>query len=78
MPTLDELNKKAAAQHERNMERYGNQPRAVLILETEDQVSKLRDAFLHRPPEQVERRIVNIMSLIYAIAGTTNVEPPPL
>ena len=69
MITQDELNKRAAAQHERNTERFGEQTQSVLILETEDQVIKLRDAFLHRSSEQVERRLVNIMSLMYAIGS---------
>ena len=64
----EELNRKAAGQHERNVEHFGKQPQSVLILETEDQVMKLRDAFLHRSTQQVERRIVNIVSLMYAIA----------
>jgi len=56
------------SQHERNLKRWGTQPRATLILEMEDQVAKLRDAFLHRTYNQVFRRLVNIGSLIWAIA----------
>ena len=62
------LKKEIDDQHERNLSRWGKQPQATLILETEDQVAKLRDAFLHRPDNQVHRRIINIGSLLWAIA----------
>ena len=65
---IETLKQEIDAQHERNLSRYGKQPQATLILETEDQVSKLRDAFLHRTDKQVQRRIVNIGSLLWAIA----------
>lgn len=55
------------SQHERNLERWGEQPRATLILEIEDQVGKLRDAFLHRTDDQVRRRVINIGSLLWSI-----------
>lgn len=62
------LNKEIESQQERNLRRYGKQPRATLILEMEDQMGKLRDTFLHRTDDQVLRRLVNIGSLIWAIA----------
>lgn len=77
---IETLKQEIDAQHERNLERYGKQPPATLILEVEDQVGKLRDAFLHRTDNQVQRRIVNIGSLLWAIArelpahGTKNDE----
>lgn len=55
-------------QHQRNLKRWGKQPPATLILETEDQLAKLRDAFLHRTDNQVVRRIVNVGSLLWAMA----------
>jgi len=65
---IEKLKQEIDRQHERNLERWGEQPRATLILETEDQVGKLRDAFLHRTDDQVLRRVVNIGSLLWAIA----------
>lgn len=65
--TEGELNQRAAQQHKRNIDRFGDQPMGLLVLETEDQVAKLRDALLHRTLEQVERRVINIISLMYAI-----------
>jgi len=65
---IEKLNAEIELQHARNMERWGEQPRATLILEMEDQVGKLRDAFLHRTADQVHRRIINIGSLVWAIA----------
>ena len=67
MYTEEDLNKRASEQHKRNIDCFGDQPIGTLVLETEDQVAKLRDALLHRTPDQVERRIVNIISLMYAI-----------
>lgn len=61
---IDEIEK----QQGKNLERWGKQPRATLILEIEDQVGKLRDAFLHRTDSQVLRRIINVGSLLWTIA----------
>lgn len=61
------MNQRAAQQHKRNTDRFGDQPMGLLVLETEDQVAKLRDALLHRTLEQVERRVISIISLMYAI-----------
>lgn len=55
-------------QHKRNLIRWGKQPQATLVLELEDQMAKLRDAFLHRTDNQVLRRLINVGSLIWAIA----------
>ena len=55
-------------QHKRNLVRWEKQPVATLILEMEDQMGKLRDAFLHRTDNQVARRLVNLGSLIWAVA----------
>ena len=65
---IEKLNKLVDEQHERNQMRFGTQPTATLILETEDQVGKLRDALLHRTDGQVARRIVNICSLMWEMA----------
>ena len=66
---IETLKHEIDSQHERNIARWGSrQPRATLILEIEDQVDKLRDAFLHRTDNQVLRRIVNVGSLLWAIA----------
>ena len=65
---IEKLNQLVDEQYNRNKERFGKQPTATLILETEDQVGKLRDAFLHRTEGQVARRIINVCSLMYAIA----------
>ena len=65
---IDTLKKEIDDQHERNKKRWGEQPAATLILEIEDQVGKLRDAFLHRTPNQVQRRMVNVGSLLWAMA----------
>lgn len=65
---IETLKQEIDAQHERNLAHWGAQPRATLILEMEDQVCKLRDAFLHRTDNQVKRRIVNIGSLLWTIA----------
>ena len=65
---IENLKQEIDYQHERNLARWGEQPRATLILEMEDQVGKLRDAFLHRTDNQVRRRIVNIGSLLWVIA----------
>ena len=65
---IEKLKQEIDAQHERNLARYGKQPAGTLILEIQDQVGKLRDAFLHRTDNQVQRRIVNIGSLLWAIA----------
>ena len=67
------LNNRFLDQHRRNLEHFGREPVATLILEVEDQVAKLRDAFLHRPDNQVQRRIVNIGSLLYAIAAAPEI-----
>ena len=64
---IEKLKQEIDEQHERNLARWGEQPRATLILEMEDQVGKLRDAFLHRTDDQVRRRIINIGSLLWAI-----------
>jgi len=61
------LKAKIDEQHNRNMERWGKQSMATLILETEDQLTKLRDAFLHRTSNQVLRRVVNVGALLWAI-----------
>jgi len=65
---IENLKQEIDRQHEVNLARWGEQPRATLILELEDQVGKLRDAFLHRTDNQVRRRIVNVGSLLWAIA----------
>lgn len=65
---IETLKKEIESQQERNVRRYGKQPWATLILEMEDQMGKLRDAFLHRTDDQVLRRLVNIGSLLWAIA----------
>lgn len=65
---IETLKREIDSQHERNLRRWGVQPGATLILEIEDQVAKLRDAFLHRTDNQVERRLINIGSLLWAIA----------
>lgn len=65
---IENLKREIDRQHEVNLARWGEQPRATLILELEDQVGKLRDAFLHRTDNQVRRRIVNVGSLLWAIA----------
>lgn len=62
------LSKEINDQHQRNKQRWGEQATSTLILEMEDQVGKLRDAFLHRTPNQVSRRMVNIGSLLWAMA----------
>ena len=64
---IESLKQEIDRQHEVNLARWGEQPRPTLILEIEDQVGKLRDAFLHRTDSQVRRRIVNIGSLLWAI-----------
>ena len=65
---IEALNKEIDSQYERNIARWGHQPKATLILEVEDQVGKLRDAFLHRTDNQVTRRLINIGSLLWTIA----------
>ncbi len=55
-------------QHKRNLVRWGKQPVANLILEMDDQMGKLRDAFLHRTDNQVTRRLINLGALIWAAA----------
>lgn len=64
---IEILKAKIDEQHDRNMERWEKQSMATLILETEDQMTKLRDAFLHRTSNQVLRRVVNVGSLLWAI-----------
>ena len=65
---IEKLNQLVDEQYKRNKERFGEQPTATLILETEDQVGKLRDALLHRTEGQVARRVINVCSLMRAIA----------
>lgn len=65
---IEKLKQEIDNQHERNLARWGTQPRATIILEMEDQMGKLRDAFLHRTDNQVQRRVINIGSLLWAIA----------
>ena len=65
---IEALQKEIDEQHERNKLRWGDQPQATLILEIEDQVGKLRDAFLHRTDNQVQRRMVNVGSLLWSMA----------
>lgn len=65
---IETLKKEIDDQHRRNKQRWGEQATATLILEIEDQVGKLRDAFLHRTPNQVQRRMVNVGSLLWAMA----------
>lgn len=64
---INVLKAKIDEQHDRNSERWGKQAMATLILETEDQITKLRDAFLHRTSNQVLRRVINVGSLLWAI-----------
>ena len=65
-----ELNKRINHQQEKNTAKHGSsQPTGTLILELEDQVIKLRNAFLHTAEiEVIEERIVNIGALTRAIA----------
>ena len=65
---IETLKEEIDEQHQRNKKRWGEQAASTLILEMEDQVGKLRDAFLHRPPNQVSRRMVNVGSLLWAMA----------
>ena len=65
---IEKLKQFTDEQYQRNIQRFGKQPTATLILETEDQVGKLRDAFLHRTEGQVARRIINVCSLMWAIS----------
>lgn len=65
---IETLKQEIDGQHERNLKRWGPQPQATLILEMQDQMSKLRDAFLHRTDNQVIRRVINIGSLLWVIA----------
>ena len=65
---IEVLKSQIDEQHGRNLQRWGKQPMATLILETEDQMAKLRDAFLHRTSSQVLRRVINVGSLLWAIA----------
>ena len=65
---IEKLKLEIDRQNEVNLARWGEQPRGTLILEIEDQVGKLRDAFLHRTDNQVVRRVVNIGSLLWAIS----------
>ena len=64
---IEILKAKIDEQHNQNLERWGKQSMATLILETEDQLNKMRDAFLHRTSNQVLRRVVNVGSLLWAI-----------
>ncbi len=75
---IEVFKRERVKQHGANLTRWGIQPHATLILEMEDQMNKLREAFLHpesrpvvfrgQPENEVKSRLINIGSLVWAIA----------